>query len=165
MKAGMRQMSQLTAVVSVGLVLVLAGTALAQSSNPHIGNWKLNIAKSKYNAGTPPKSTTIKQESSGAGVKVTVDSVSAVGTVTHYTFATNYDGKDSPITGNNSNGDTAVVTRPDANTTRTVYKMGGNITVTNTAVVSGDGKTRTITSKGTNSLGQTVDSVAVYDKQ
>lgn len=34
-----------------------------------------------------------------------------------------------------------------------------------TSVVSADGKTLTLTSKGTDARGQTVSSVAVYDKQ
>ncbi len=164
MQARMRQ-ACLFAVVVAASVVVFAGTALAQSGNPHLGTWKLNLAKSKYNAGTAPKSTTLKHEAVGASVTVTVDSVAADGTASHFTFTTNYDGKDSPITGNTLNGDTVAVIRVDANTTRTVYKKDGKVTVNQTAVVSADGKTRTITSKGTNTAGRAVDAVIVYDKQ
>ena len=42
------------AVVAVALVVVLGGTTLAQGtdrhSNPVIGTWKLNLAKTKSNA-------------------------------------------------------------------------------------------------------------------
>lgn len=164
MQARIRQM-YLVAVVVVASVAVLAGTALAQSSNPLVGTWKLNIAKSKYNAGTAPKSSTTTIEAAGAGVKFTVDSVTADGTVRHWTYTTNIDGKDSPIVGNAAQGDAAAVTRVDANTTRTAYKKGGKVTVTQTSVVSADGKTRTNTSKGKDALGQLTDSVQVYDKQ
>ena len=34
-------------VASALLTTVLGGTALAQSSNPQVGTWKLNVAKSK----------------------------------------------------------------------------------------------------------------------
>jgi len=39
------------------------------------------------------------------------------------------------------------------------------VTTTQTSVVSADGKTRTVTSKGINAQGQTIDSVLFYDKQ
>src|SRR6266852_4627161 len=51
MRARKRQMS-LFAVVAVALVVVLSGTALAQSSNSEVGTWKLNVAKSKFSLGT-----------------------------------------------------------------------------------------------------------------
>jgi hypothetical protein len=164
MQAGMRQ-AYLLKVVVVAMFVVIGGTVFAQSSNPLIGTWKLNVAKSKYNSGTVNKSGTTKFEAAGAGVKVTVDAVAADGTVMHWTFTTNYDGKDGPITGNSQYGDVVAVTRVNANTTRNIYKNGGKVTTTQTIVVAGDGKTRTVTSKGTDAHGQTVDSVVFYDKQ
>ena len=73
--------------------------------------------------------------------------------------------KDVPVIGNSPTGDTVALTRVDANTTRTVYKKNGKVTVIQTSVVSSDGKTRTVTTKGTNPMGQTVDNVSVYDRQ
>jgi len=164
MQARIRQAS-LVAVVVAASVVVFAGTVFAQSSNPLVGTWKLNIAKSKYNAGKAPKSSTTVIEAAGAGVKFTIDSVGVDGTVRHWTYTTNIDGKDSPIVGNATQGDTAAATRVDANTIRTVYKKGGTVTITATSVVSGDGKTRTNTGKGKDALGQNTDSVQVYEKQ
>lgn len=156
----------LLAVVALGLVVVFAGTTLAQSSTPtNIGTWKLNAAKSNFGSGTAPRSATFTIEAAGAGIKAKIDSVSADGTVRHSEFAANYDGKDNPITGTNLTNDTVALTRVDANTTRGVYKKDGKVTTTQTAVVSGDGKTVTFRSKGTNARGETVDSVVVYDKQ
>jgi hypothetical protein len=163
MQAQMRQ-AYLFAVVAVALV-VLGGTALAQPGNPQLGTWKLNVAKSKYSPGTGNKSGTVKFEAAGAGVKVTVDVVGVDGTVRHYVYSANYDGKDSPVTGNSANGDVVALTRVDANTTKTVNKKDGKVTTTQTTVVSSDGKTYTLTTKGTNAMGQTVDNVAVWEKQ
>ena len=143
------------------LVVVLAVTALAQSSNPLIGDWKLNVAKSKASF----KSGTSKFEAAGDGVKATVDLVGADGTMSHWTFTANYDGKDNPVTGNSPYGDVVAFTRTDANTTRIVSKRGGKVTVTQTIVVAPDGKTRTTTTKGTDAKGQTVDTIAIYEKQ
>jgi hypothetical protein len=151
--------------VAVAFIVVLGGTALAQSSNPHIGTWKMNAAKSKYTPGPAPKSSTTKIEAAGAGVKYTVDQVSADGTMLHWEFTGNYDGKDNPVTGKNPNGDMVALTRINPNTVRLVNKMGGKVTLTQTSVVSSDGKTRTLTATGTNPQGQTVNSVTIYDKQ
>ena len=44
-------------------------------------------------------------------------------------------------------------------------KKGAVVTVTGTIVVSADGKTRTVSTTGTDSKGQKFTSTAVYDKQ
>jgi hypothetical protein len=163
MQATMRQMP-LFAVVGVALV-VLGGTPLAQSRNPDVGTWKLNVAKSKFSPGTGNRSGTVKIEAAGAGVKTIVDLVAVDGTVRHFEFTANYDGKDSPVVGNSANGDVVALTRVDRNTTKLVNKKGGKITTTQTAVVSSDGKTRTLTTTGMNPQGQTVNNVAVWDRQ
>jgi hypothetical protein len=154
----------LFAVVSLGLVVALAGTALAQSSNPRIGTWKLNLAKSTYAAGTAPKSAAFTIVAAGAGVKVTVDGVNADGTVSHWMYTANYDGKDYPVTGN-PNRETVAATLVDANTLKSIYKKGGKAAVTQTSVLSSDGNTIAITSTSTDAKGQPVNSVAIYDRQ
>jgi hypothetical protein len=75
------------------------------------------------------------------------------------------DGKDMPVTGNSLYGDTTAISHVDANTTRTVYKNKGQVTVIQISVVSRDQKTRTVTTKGTNPAGQAVDNLCVYDRQ
>jgi hypothetical protein len=147
-----------TVAVLVGLV---SATALGQAKDPLVGTWKLNAAKSK---GTTFKSGTTKVEAAGAGVKFTVDLMGADGAATKWSFTANYDGKDNPITGNNPYGDTVALTRVDAKTIRLAVKQGGKPTVTQTIVVSDDGKTRTTTTKGTNAKGEPVDAVSFYEK-
>lgn len=159
MQARTRQAS-LFAVVAATLVVILGGTALAQSP----GTWKLNLSKSKYTQGPAPKSTTIKYETVGAGYRATVDTVAADGSVVHYTYTANYDGKDTPVTGNPS-ADTNSRTRINASTTKGVAKKGGEVMTNATYVVSSDGKTLTITTSGKDAKGQPLSSVAVYDKQ
>ena len=164
MQARMRQ-TCLFAVVALGLVVVLPGTALAQSSSSNLGTWKLNVAKSKITADMAPKSNTFTVEAAGAGVKVTVDTVAADGTVGHWGFTGNYDGKDNSITGNSPYGDVVAATRVDANTVRVIYKKSGKALAPQTNVVSSDGKTTTITVTTTNAEGKAVSTVRVYDKQ
>jgi hypothetical protein len=147
------------------LVVLFAGTTFAQSSNSLVGTWKLNVAKSTFAPGTAPKSSTFTIEEAGPGIKATVDSAAADGTVAHWGFTANFDGKDNPITGNSPYGDSVASTRIDANTTQNIYKKGGTVTVTQKHVVSSDGKTDTITNTGRDAKGTIVSSERVYDKQ
>jgi hypothetical protein len=158
-----RQACLLTVVASVVLV-VLGGEAVAQSNND-VGTWNLNVAKSTYSPGPVPKSATLRIEPAGAGVKVTVDQVLPDGTKRHWEYTANYDGKDNRITGNNPDADMVARTRINATTIQSVNKNGGKVTTTNTSIISSDGKTRTITTKGTNGQGQTVNNLGVYEKQ
>ena len=89
----------------------------------------------------------------------------ADGTMRHWEITAAYDGKDSKVIGNNPDADTIARTRIDANTVQTVSKKGGKVTTTQASVVSADGKTRTVTTKGVNAAGQPVNNVAVYEKQ
>ena len=163
MRLRTRQMITI-ATIALGFVVALAGAAQAQA-NPPVGSWKGNVAKSKFAPGTAPVSFSTKAEAVSGGVRSTVDSANADGTVRHWVYTTNYDGKEVPITGNSQWGDTVAVTRVDANSLRSVYKLKGTVTVTQTSAVSADGKTRTVATKGKNALGQAVDNVNVYDKQ
>ena len=147
----------LTAAV---LVCIVGATALAQSSDPLVGTWKLNVEKSK---GAKSGSTTI--EAAGKGVKFTVDLVSTDGTKSHWGFTGNYDGKDNPVTGDSPYGEVVSLTRVDAKTTRITSKHNGKVTATSTIVLSADGKTRTTTTKGTDVKGQPLDVVSFYEKQ
>jgi hypothetical protein len=103
------------------LAFLITGGAFAQS-DPQVGVWKLNVAKSKYSPGPAPKSGTTRIEAAGAGVKVTVDQEIADGSKRHWEFTANYDGQDSPVTGNNPDADT--VARINPTTVQTMSKKG-----------------------------------------
>ncbi len=155
--------SLVSSVACLGLLSFLVLAAVAQS-DPQVGAWKLNVAKSTYSPGPAPKSASTTIEAVGMGAKVVVDQVLADGTKRHWEFTANYDGKDSPITGN-PDADTVARTRINATTVQTISKKGGKVTTTQTSAVSTDGKTRTVTTKGVNASGQQINNVAVYEKQ
>jgi hypothetical protein len=137
-------------------------------SNPAIGTWKLNLAKSKYNPGPPPQSQTTTIEAWGnGGIKTSVEGVRADGSRIAYSYTTNYDGKDYPYTGvGTPNGaDTIALKRIDAFTVDSTEKKGAKVVATTRALYSKDGKLRTITSKGTNAAGQPTNNVLVFDRQ
>ncbi len=150
----------------IALSLVTSGLLLAQS-NSAIGIWKLNVAKSKWVNVQAPKSETRTVEAQGNGAKYTFEGIAADGSKIAWSFTTNYDGKDSAISGvGGPNGaDADALTRVDANTTKAASKKAGKVVQTTTAVVSKDGKVTTLTSKGTDAQGKPTSSVTVFDKQ
>lgn len=154
------------ACLFVFAMTVASGLLMAQS-NPQVGTWKLNLAKSKYGTSQPPKSQTRTVETQGDGVKITFEGVAADGSRISYSFTTNYDGKDAPNSGmGQPNGaDTNATKRVDANTTTSTWKKAGKVVATTRTVISKDGKTTTITSKGVDANGKPRNVVSVYDKQ
>ena len=54
----------------------------AQGTDPRVGSWHLNVAKSKYTPGPAPKSQTLNIEADEKGEKVTSESVSDSGAKT-----------------------------------------------------------------------------------
>lgn len=146
-------------------VLTLACGELWSQQDPFMGTWKLNHAKSKYNPGPPPKNQTYKFEPSGTnGVKFTAEGVAAGGNRIHREYTASYDGKDYPVTGN-PDADSVSLKRVDAYTVEGTQKLNGKLVRTFRRAVSKDGKTLTVTEKGTNAQGQAYDNVVVYDRQ
>jgi hypothetical protein len=153
--------------VSLTISLALcAGLVLlsAQATNPRIGSWQNNIAKSKYDPGPGPKSQTLKIEAAGEGEKVTSETVTADGSKTTTEYTANYDGKPYPIKGS-ATADTVALKRVDSHTTERVDSRGGKTVQTFTRVVSKDGKTMTVTIKGTNAQGKPVHNVVVFERK
>lgn len=153
------------AVLALAVVLVLAGAALAQSSNSSLGTWKLRGAIPNVVGADSPTSVILKYEAAGTGVKATLEMVGVNGVLAHLEFSGDYDGKDNPITGSSQAGDVVALTRLDANTVRLVHKRDGEVIVTQTEVVSSDGKTMTVTTTGTTPWGAPLNGVAVWERQ
>jgi hypothetical protein len=129
----------------------------------------LNVAKSKFSGSAKaPQSETITVVAQGDGEKVTYEGVRADGSQISYSFTTNLDGKDSPISGTGtpaSGADAVAITRVDANTRTSITKKAGKTIGTSRRVVSKDGKVLTVTGKAMNAQGQPGSTTTVWDKQ
>jgi hypothetical protein len=147
------------------LAVMLAGTALAQNTTRTVVTFKLNLEKSTFSPGPPPRSMTATFETFGTTTRVVSDQVQADGSLQHWEFIGYYDGKDSVVTGNNPDADVMVRTRISPGTVKTVWKKGGKVTTTHVSVLSSDRRTRTITSSGTNAAGHAVNNVMVLERQ
>jgi len=145
------------------LALCFVGVAVCFAADAQMGTWKLNEAKSKFGP-EAPKNRTVVYEVAGDNVKVTVDGVDRDGKPTHSEWTGKFDGKDYPVTGD-PNSDARSYTKIDDRTLGFNAKKGGKGTTSGRIVVSADGKSRTVTTSGTDSKGKKVSSTSVYDKQ
>jgi len=147
----------------VALAVLFIGAAVCFAADANMGTWKLNEAKSKFGAGAT-KNTTVVYEAAGDMVKVTVDGTDSDGKPVHSEWTGNFDGKDYPVTADPTS-DARSYKKVDDHTMQLTVKKDGKVTVTGRIVVAADGKSRTVTTSGTNSKGAKVTTTAVYDKQ
>ena len=153
------------AFIVAAVLVTMASTAMAQSKDPLVGTWQMSAAKSKYTPGPAPKSGTSTIAAAGTGYKFTVHQVPMKGAPQDWSFTSGFDGKPSKVTGNNPSADTITVKRVDARTYDSVQTKNGKETQRQHVVVSADGKTRTVTTTGSDGAGMKINNVAVYDKK
>jgi hypothetical protein len=145
------------------LVMLFVGLTICSAQNPSLGTWKLNEAKSKIPAGSP-KNSTVTYEAAGDSIKGTIDGVDGQGKPTHTEWTGKFDGKDYPVTGDPTS-DTRAIKQIDDHHYQLTVKKAGKVTVTGKAVIAADGKSRTVTVSGMDSMGMKTEAVSVYDKQ
>jgi len=147
--------------------LVITSTMAAFGADNSLGTWKVNVEKSKYTPGAfPVKSITSVREAAGDGVKVTNTGERSDGTPINATYTAKYDGSPASVTGQGAPYDTVSLKQVNANTftydaknSTTKYHSHGKL------VLSSNGKTLTLTAKGTDANGKPMAVTMVYDKQ
>jgi phage gp45-like len=140
-------------------VCCLAGTVCLAS--PQMGTWKLNEAKSKISG--MAKNKTVVYTAAGDKVKVTIDGTDDKGKPAHSTWTGKFDGKDYSVTGDPTSDTRSYKTINDR-TMDFAAKKGGKTTISGRIVVAADGKSRTVTSSGTDAKGKKFKATAFYDK-
>ena len=161
-------MSSCWRTATLGLILAFAAIAIislpVQAGDPLAGTWELNVAKSTYSPGPPPKGETRTYEVTGQQEKMTARRIVGEGTPTLIQFTASRDGKDYPYEGW-SRADTISLTPVDTFTATWTMKKAGVVVLTGTRVLSKDGKIMTISSKGADALGQPWERTEVFDKR
>jgi hypothetical protein len=155
----------LTGMTLLGLTIAGVPQPSFAQSDPALGTWQLNLAKSKYSPGPPPKSNTVTVQAVGQNHKLAAVTIDAEGKQTSVENTRIYDGMSHPVTDNNPDYDAGAFTRVDAYTIIISFTKAGKLVRTATNVVSQDGKTITATATGTDARGRQVNNIAVYDKQ
>jgi hypothetical protein len=140
-------MKSITRVLGlVLLVFVVPPFAFAQTT-VFVGNWKADIARSRYDPGPGPASETMRIEAVNGGIKV--------------------DGIDVPVLARpaRSAAFTYAFSSIDSHTWEIVIKVNGQRRILVHNVVSADGRTITSTSTAVTNQGTTVSQVVLYEKQ
>jgi len=160
------QMQAVWSALILTIALAAPRVCPGQSKDPWFGTWKLNLEKSHYGPGPPPRSTVTKIEPWEGGLKYTVDTVSAEGQARHIEWSGKFGSKDNPVTGD-PYVDTISLRRISRHSFETVTKKNGKVDTVTTNVISADGQTRTATAIDKNAqLTQGASrNVAVFDKE
>ena len=148
--------------VAVGFV-VLGAAATGQIAEPILGTWELIVAKSRL-AGPPPRTETRTYTAVGGEIQATTRGLDNAGRPYSDQWFINYDGKEHPIDGN-PNADAVIRRKVDPFTVELTLKRGGKVVATGMRVISKDGKTMTITEKGTDAKGGPIDTFEYFEKR
>jgi hypothetical protein len=109
-------MNRRTTLMLTGMTLGLAIAAVPQiafaQSDPFLGTWQLNLAKSKFSPGPPPRSVTVNEQAEGQNLKGTFTGTDTSGNPINFVAAYVFDGMPHPT--GNPNGDATAYTRVDA---------------------------------------------------
>jgi hypothetical protein len=155
----------LLALVALAVCLV-APTLMKADTSAFVGTWKINLEKSKYPAGAAPKSLTRTITADGDKITYNFEGQAADGSAIKYSFTVQYDGKDYEISGNGPFGaDHISLKLVNSHMTEGTLKKGDKVVSSVHTTVSHDGKTATVSGKGTDKDGKPIKQTQVYDKQ
>jgi hypothetical protein len=158
---GEDNVSRRTLLVLVAGLVWSAG--LTAQSDPYLGIWEINLAKSSITRGGPPKFETVVNVAEPGGFRSMLSVVTDRGTsveIHHYNFDGDFHQTEAADPRELS------FKRIDRRTITSDTRRSGQITVTRRFEVSADGKTMTVTASGTTGGGQKyTNDTRIYDKK
>ena len=155
-------------LVAVMVAIASAITLSGQSRPPTepdvlIGTWQLNLAKSRYTPGPPPKNEVRIYAPAPEGVKGVIERTHANGRVERIEYVANYD-RVYPVTGA-VEYDAIQLKRVDSHTSESVLSHAGRVFGYARRTISIDGRQMIITFRRESEDGLgLVNYTAVYDK-
>jgi len=146
----------------LGVSVFLQSSLFAQSKDAFVGKWTLDPDKSQFTPGPGPFDRTMMFEIKNGSLHHLTDTKNANGGIATIDYTAKFDGGDYPIDGTGL--DTVSLKRDDANTIERVGKVRQMPSETCMMKISPDGKTLTMTVKGSYN-GATYSSMQVYKRQ
>ena len=137
---------------------------LLSGADPFAGTWHLNLTKSTWTNGQPPKQQVVKMEETPEGIRYSSETINTDGTTTTSWYTAKYDGKEVHVVGN-VYWDPVSLSRTDGRTVVATYRKRGAISAVATRVVSKDGNTMTVTTEGKARGGQKFKNTCIYDRR
>lgn len=158
---GEDNVSRRTLLVLVAGLVWSAG--LTAQSDPFLGIWEINLAKSSITRGAPPKFETVVNVAEPGGFRSMLSVVTDRGTsveIHHYNFDGDFHQTEAADPRELS------FKRIDRRTIMSDTRRNGQITVTRRFELAADGKTMTVTASGTTGGGQKyTNDTRIYEKK
>ena len=134
------------------------------ADDPILGVWKLNLARSKYIPGPPPRSQTRTYRLKDDEIFVTIDTVDAHGQrQPTIEFPERYDGKEYPVKGS-ALGDMLTLKRINNYLSEATVSHAGTVVALTRRIITDEGKTLMLIYQEP-STEHPVDNVIVYERQ
>jgi hypothetical protein len=144
--------------------LLLCVAAMAWSADPFVGVWKVDVGKSLYRTGTPPKSTTVTIAESANDEDTTVTIVTGDGAEISYQFKTPIKGGAGTVV-HGVGFDAVSAKRISATSRETTFLQGAKEVRTVRTSIAKDGKTLNTTIQGLDAQGKPVMANLISEKQ
>ncbi|NYF91298.1 hypothetical protein RBB79_16875 [Tunturiibacter empetritectus] len=144
------------------LVLLAFATPLL-ASDPFVGTWTLNSAKTKYTTGTAPKNVTLVIEEQGDSLQVTGTGTTGDGSPISVKYTVPIKGGAGTVQQGDFDGVSSKLV--SSHSRINTFTKGGKEIRKRHTVVSSDGKTLSTTVKGVGWDGKPTAGLDVYDKQ
>ena len=162
----MRTLKLIGMSIAAGCLWITAfvGAAHAGELEALLGDWDLNIAKSKFEPQPPMKKYTMKVIDAGAGhLLIKSDWIEADGTAGHVEYSTAFDGKPISII-DYPDADTVIDTLVNATTWKTVWTKDGKVVERELETISADGKTFREIDQGRDAKGKKFKNHLVFER-
>lgn len=160
-------MKVLPKLLLLALLAVCSVSCLSQtpSTDPYVGIWKLNKEKSEFRAGPAPKNTppSIMEANPGGGLVVTIHGVDDSGKPVTHRRVELFDARPHKVIGD-LGAEEMLFDRPDEATITGFSYRKGEVTARFKRVMSPDGNTMTIWTKGIDRFGKKFDDVRIYER-
>lgn len=154
-------------VLALAIVISLDTSVSAQAPDKEqdllVGVWQLDVAKSRYTPGPPPRNETRTYVRDKEGLKGTIQRRRGDGREEVIEYRADFD-HEYPVMGTAAY-DTIKLKRIDARTAEAVLSHAGRVFGTARRVISDDGRTMTISFRQEDRSGNLQNNVAIYRKQ
>ena len=137
---------------------------LLSGADPFAGTWRLNVAKSTWANGQPPKQQVLKLEETPEGIRYSSETTNTDGSVTTSWYTAKYDNKEVHVVGN-VYWDPVSLSKTDARTVVATYHKRGKVSAVATRTLSKDGQTLTIATEGRDRAGKKFTNICIYDRK
>jgi hypothetical protein len=139
------------AALALGAVFTVGPQpAIAQTKDPILGSWKLDVSKSKFAGATPVRrSMMFKAAPNGITQSITTTTAGNAQITYHLEYTAKFDGMDYPADVASS-FNTIMMKRVDSRTLQRIGKVQGTVVETETYTVSPDGQALSVKQEGEN---------------